>query len=99
MSTVRANQLASEIVGDDEVVILYKRGAKVQLVPLLGVLARELDPGLVGMMAEILTVARERPGERLSEGEMEVLESRAAHRVLVADADLEVCVGVGGHVD
>lgn len=74
MSVVRANQLASEIVGENEVVILYKENAGLQLVPLPGVPARELDPTLVAMMAEILTVAQEHPGERLSAGEMEVLE-------------------------
>lgn len=74
MSVVGDNQLASEIVGEDEVVILYKEDAELQLVPLPGVPARELDPSLVAMVAEILSVAQEHPGERLSAGEMEVLE-------------------------
>ena len=87
MSSIEANQLASEILGEDEVVILYKEGAKLQLVPLPGVPARELDPSLVAAMAEILTVAQEHPGERLSAGETEVLAGYpAASREEVAQS-------------
>ena len=97
MSTVRANQLANEIVGDDEVVILYKEDSGLRLVPLPGVFARELDPSLIDMMAEILSVAQERPGERLSAGEIEALEHypaasrEAVTRSLGRTAGLQQC--------
>lgn len=74
MSRVRSNQLADEIVGEDEVVLLYKEDAGLHRVPLPGVPARDLDPSLIAVIAEVLSVAQERPGERLSDGELQVLE-------------------------
>ena len=74
MSRVSSTQLADEIVGEDQVVILFKEDSELQLVPLPGLLASDLDPSLVAMVAEILSVAQERPGERLSAGELGALE-------------------------
>jgi len=74
MSRVRSNQLADEIVEENEVVLLYKEDAGLHRVQLPGVPARDLDPSLVAVVAGILGVAQERPGDRLSGGELQVLE-------------------------
>ncbi len=74
MSRVKAGQLVDEIVEEDEVVLLYKGDSGFHRVPLPGVAAAGINSGLVGVMVGIMEVAQERPGDRLSGGELQVLE-------------------------
>ena len=74
MSRVRSNQLAEEIVEEDEVVLLYKEDAGVHRVQLPGVPAGDINPSSIAALAGILNAAWERPGDRLSGGELQVLE-------------------------
>ncbi len=74
MSRVRSNQLAEEIVEEDEVVLLYKEDAGLHRVQLPGVPAGDINPSSIAALADILQAAWERPGDRLSGGELQVLE-------------------------
>ena len=69
MSEVRPNQLVDEIVEEDEVVLLYKEDSAFHRVGL-----GDIDPHLVGVVIGIVETAQERPGDRLSGGEIQVLE-------------------------
>jgi excisionase family DNA binding protein len=69
MSEIRSKQLVDEIVEEDEVVLLYKEGCAFHRVGLGGI-----NPHLVGILVGIVETARERPGDRLSGGELQVLE-------------------------
>ncbi len=74
MSRVKAGQLVDEIVEEDEVVLLYKGDSGFHRVPLPGVAAAGINSGLVGVMVGIMEVAQERSEDRLSGGELQVLE-------------------------